>query len=79
METTIQRVGFTQRLLRVLRQKAERERKLAEERLQNSGPKNWRESARSTQCSAPKCGMQLEEIAFGDVRIDKCFACEGLY
>ena len=27
----------------------------------------------------PKCGMQLEEISFGDVRLDKCFHCEGLW
>lgn len=27
----------------------------------------------------PKCGMELEEIAFGDVRVDKCFSCEGLW
>jgi hypothetical protein len=27
----------------------------------------------------PKCGMQLEEIAFGDVRVNKCFSCEGLW
>jgi Zn-finger nucleic acid-binding protein len=27
----------------------------------------------------PKCGMQLEEISFGDVRVDKCFHCEGLW
>jgi Zn-finger nucleic acid-binding protein len=27
----------------------------------------------------PKCGMQLEEIAFGDVHVDKCFNCEGLW
>jgi hypothetical protein len=27
----------------------------------------------------PKCGMQLEEIAFDDVRIDKCFGCEGIW
>ena len=27
----------------------------------------------------PKCGMQLEEIPFGGVRIDKCFSCEGLW
>jgi Zn-finger nucleic acid-binding protein len=23
--------------------------------------------------------MQLEEIAFGDVRVDKCFSCDGLW
>jgi hypothetical protein len=27
----------------------------------------------------PKCGMQMEEIAFGDVRVDKCFSCDGLW
>ena len=27
----------------------------------------------------PKCGMQLEEFAFSDVRIDKCFGCEGIW
>ena len=27
----------------------------------------------------PKCGMQLEEFAFGDVQIDKCFSCEGIW
>ena len=27
----------------------------------------------------PKCGVQLEEISFGDVRVDKCFNCEGLW
>ena len=27
----------------------------------------------------PKCGMQLEEIAFGDVHVDKCFGYEGIW
>lgn len=27
----------------------------------------------------PKCGMQLEEVSFGNVRIDKCFSCEGMW
>lgn len=27
----------------------------------------------------PKCGMDLEEIAFGGVQIDKCFHCEGIW
>jgi hypothetical protein len=27
----------------------------------------------------PKCGMQLEEILAGEVRIDKCFHCQGLW
>ena len=27
----------------------------------------------------PKCGNELQEVAFGDVRVDKCFGCEGLW
>lgn len=27
----------------------------------------------------PKCGMQLEEISFGDVQIDECFNCGGMF
>jgi Zn-finger nucleic acid-binding protein len=27
----------------------------------------------------PKCGGLLEEIIFGDVRVDKCLSCEGIW
>lgn len=27
----------------------------------------------------PKCGAQLAEVAFRKVRVDKCFACGGVY
>jgi uncharacterized protein len=27
----------------------------------------------------PKCGTDLEEVAFADVRVDKCFDCKGLW
>jgi uncharacterized protein len=27
----------------------------------------------------PKCGMQLEEITFTDVRVDRCFSCGGTW
>ncbi len=27
----------------------------------------------------PKCGQQLEEIVFGEIRVDKCFGCEGFW
>ncbi len=61
------------------RQEAERRRKLAEAR-QAKLLAEERERARALHCmKCPKCGMQLEEIAFGDVRVDKCFSCEGLW
>ena len=61
------------------RQEAERKRKVAEER-QAAMIAEERESARALHfMKCPKCGMQLEEMAFGDVRVDKCFSCEGLW
>lgn len=81
-----QSVSVTQQLLGVLseeeyfaRQEAERRRKLAAER-QAKLLAGERERARLLHLmKCPKCGMQLEEIAFGDVRVDKCFSCDGLW
>ncbi|MBK6916071.1 MAG: zf-TFIIB domain-containing protein [Deltaproteobacteria bacterium] len=27
----------------------------------------------------PKCGMELSEITFRGVKVDKCFACGGVW
>ncbi|MEO8593761.1 MAG: zf-TFIIB domain-containing protein [Candidatus Solibacter sp.] len=48
-----------------------REAKLAEEQ---------RERDRSLHfMKYPKCGMQLEEITAGDVHLDKCSGCQGIW
>jgi len=61
------------------RLEAERRRKVADER-QAALEAKEREDLRNLHfMRCPKCGMQLEEIAFGDVRVDKCFNCEGLW
>lgn len=61
------------------RLEAERRRKLAEER-QATMQEDERQQQRTLHfMKCPKCGMQLEEIAFGDVRVDKCFSCEGMW
>ncbi len=61
------------------RQEMERRRKLAEER-QASIAEEERQRQRTLHfMKCPKCGMQLEEIAFGDVHVDKCFNCEGMW
>lgn len=85
-ETNRHLVRLTQQLIGVVgeeeyfaRQEAERKRKLAEE-WQAKLLAEEREQARSLHSmKCPKCGMQLEEIAFGEVRIDRCFSCEGLW
>jgi len=27
----------------------------------------------------PKCGMDMTEIAFEHIQVDKCFSCEGIF
>lgn len=27
----------------------------------------------------PKCGMELQEVDYKGIKIDKCFSCEGLW
>ena len=83
-QTKGQPIALTQRLLGLLgeeeyfaRQEIEGRRKLAEKR-QAKLLAEERERARALHfMKCPKCGMQLEEIAFGNVRIDKCFSCEA--
>ena len=57
----------------------ERRRKVAEEREANLAA-DERERARQLHFMKwPKCGSELEEFALGDVRIDKCLSCEGIW
>ena len=50
---------------------AERDRQVQEEERER------RRALHFMHC--PKCGSPLEEIPFGDVKIDKCFHCEGVF
>ena len=61
------------------REEAERRRRLAEERTAKLRDEEREQQRTLHQMKCPKCGMQLEEIAFGDVRVDKCFSCEGIW
>ena len=61
------------------RQQAELKRKLAiESQAKIKAEEREREqSLHFMKC--PKCGMPLTEIAFGDIHVDKCFNCEGIW
>ena len=85
-ETNRQHASLTQQLLGVLeeeeyfaRQEVELRRKLAEERHAKLLAEERDQQRTLHLMKCPKCGMQLEEIAFGDVRVDKCFSCDGLW
>lgn len=61
------------------RQEVERRRKAADERSSRMAAEE-RERARSLHhMKCPKCGMDLEEMTFGGVVIDKCFGCGGFW
>ena len=61
------------------RQEVERRRRVAEKR-QATLMTEERERERALHfMKCPKCGAMLEEIVFGNVYIDKCFGCEGIW
>ena len=61
------------------RQEAERSQQVADER-QAKLLEEERERERALHfMKCPKCGMRLQEIAIGSVRVDKCFGCEGVW
>ncbi|MEM9461178.1 MAG: zf-TFIIB domain-containing protein [Myxococcota bacterium] len=55
-------------------------RRAAVERDQDelSEPERQRRRALHWMC-CPKCGLDLTEITFRGVKVDKCFACGGVY
>jgi hypothetical protein len=55
-------------LLRQARRKRERER-------QEAGAA----AARAAQPKCPKCGHEMKEEEIGEVTIDRCTSCEGIY
>ncbi len=61
------------------RLEVERRRRLAEELEAKESKEQSARAAAPQVMKCPRCGAQLEEIAFGDVRVDKCFSCEGIW
>ncbi|MEW6614544.1 MAG: zf-TFIIB domain-containing protein [Thermodesulfobacteriota bacterium] len=49
----------------------EKQKKLAE------GEKSRLKELHYMMC--PKCGMELSEIEYRNIKIDKCFSCEGVW
>jgi hypothetical protein len=61
------------------RQEALKHKKIAEERLAKIQQEERERARELHHMKCPKCGMDLEEIAFGEIHIDKCFNCGGLW
>ena len=57
----------------------ERQREAAQQR-NSQVPDADRERERQLHwMRCPKCGAELAEVQFRDVKVDKCFACGGVY
>lgn len=61
------------------RLEAEKKRKQADEARAKLAQEEREQAKQLHYMKCPKCGMPLEEIAVGDVKVDKCFACEGMW
>ena len=61
------------------RENAERMRKLVvEEKTRMAAAERERlQKLHFMRC--PKCGMELKEIRFRDVHVDRCFSCKGTF
>jgi hypothetical protein len=62
-----------------VRQEIELRRRLAEQRQAELEAEERSHARELHYMHCPKCGMRLEEILLSDVRIDKCFGCQGLW
>lgn len=61
------------------RQEAERSRQMAKERRERLLDEERQRERALHLMKCPKCGMRLEEIAVGDVYLDKCSGCAGIW
>ena len=57
----------------------ERLRKLQEERDKHIAQNEKKRLRELHFMRCPKCGMELSEIDYQGVKIDKCFSCEGAW
>jgi uncharacterized protein len=61
------------------REDAERLRKLAAEQRKKLADAEREALRKQHFMRCPKCGMELQEIRFRDVQVDRCFSCNGTW
>ena len=62
-----------------LRAEAEKLKKLAEKHQEEMAEAERQYLKEMHYMKCPKCGMDLKEIEFRGIQIDKCFSCGGIY
>ncbi len=63
----------------IAREEAEKKRRLALEQAKAMAKAERQKLKDLHHMHCPKCGMQLQEIAFHGVSVDKCFSCNGVW
>ncbi|MFC1610167.1 zf-TFIIB domain-containing protein [Myxococcota bacterium] len=61
------------------REEAEKKRRLALDKAKEVAGKEREELQKLHYMRCPKCGMELNEIAYRGVLVDKCFHCYGIW
>lgn len=61
------------------RQEFERMKKIEEERRATEAAEEAEKLKELHHMRCPKCGQQLVEIDYKDLKIDKCTGCEGIW
>jgi hypothetical protein len=61
------------------RDEVDKKRKRAEQQLEQIEEKRRKELKELHWMKCPKCGMDLQAIRRGEVEIDTCFGCQGIW
>ena len=57
----------------------EKRKKAAEERARTLAQEERRKLRELHHMRCPKCGMELVEVSFREIRIDRCSSCDGVW
>ena len=57
----------------------EKKKKLMEEKRKNLASDEKKKLKELHYMRCPKCGMELTEIDFKKIKVDKCFSCQGVW
>lgn len=61
------------------RQEIEKLKKLQEEKEKQLKEEEKKKLKELHFMKCPKCGMDMQEIEYKNIKIDKCFSCEGIF
>jgi hypothetical protein len=62
-----------------IREEAEKLKKLAEERKQRVAAEEREAQQKLHYMRCPKCGDELHTLRYGQIELDRCFACHGTW